>query len=190
MQSEWQASCQQPALHQSSAHSGEIQAQKVWKRHSGTDVYAEFTQLQRLLRQYQNNLSKAGQAGSAFTGHLWRRKNASGFEYLHEVRNNEEMRDRLAATEVRSLQELYEASRAGTCSQAISVFMVVIHACRISKLQVCNRYTKDDTVWITIKVTLLSASFSVANCTASIGLHKSNFLDFTTIESPGRRGFR
>lgn len=70
---------------------------------SGTDVYAEFTQLQRLLSQYQAKLGQAGKSVSAFTGHLWRRKNASGFEYLHQVAENEDMRDRLAATEVEHL---------------------------------------------------------------------------------------
>lgn len=64
------------------------------------EAYAEFTQLQRLLQQYHQNLGAVGKAVTAFTQHLWRRKNASGKEYGLQQLSAEAGADGRQATEV------------------------------------------------------------------------------------------
>ena len=64
------------------------------------EAYAEFTQLQRLLQQYQQNLGAVGKAVTAFTKNLWRRKSASGKQYDLDQQSPEAGQGDLTATEV------------------------------------------------------------------------------------------
>jgi len=75
-------------------------------RITSTETYAEFTQLQKLLQQYQRSLGAVGKAATAFTEQVWFRKNASGRQYLPHQLLADLGKDELAATEVRLIIKL------------------------------------------------------------------------------------
>jgi hypothetical protein len=75
-------------------------------RLAATETYAEFTQLQKLLQQYQRSLGAVGKAATVFTEQVWFRKNASGRQYLPHQLLADLGKDELAATEVSSSDNL------------------------------------------------------------------------------------